>query len=727
MHRSLLRFSALGVVGLSLLASGCAGGEDPVPGEEWDSDLATASLHLQAVGSCAEVEQAVRDAAYQEVKTQLYGQMMDWLENGEERCEYQGDMYAEGSDGGDMAASGTGGDPVDDGDAGPDETSKTNNQVEGVDEADFLKTDDDGFMYVLSGDSLHVVEAWPADEADRIGSIVIEGTPKKLFISGNRALVYSSLVQEQEEYCDEYGCYGGDYSSYYGGDCTYGYGCIPQGDGNPTKLTVLDLSDRTSPSVVRELRSNGSMLAARRIDDVVHTVVTLAGPQFPVQSWADVSCDGEDAPDAQEIIDAYTEVLLENKKIIETTPISSVLPALADSATAGGDELASCPSFFKGRVNAGSGFTTLISLSMSTDSAPSASTVVSDPGAVYASGESLYMAVPQYADHGYGWYDGYDATPELSVVHRFALETDGTSSYQASGAVAGHVLNQFAMDEHESHLRIATTTGYVGGGNVFSTMSVLEQQGADLATVGKVDDIAPGEDIRSVRFAGDRGFVVTFKKTDPLFVFDLAEPAMPRILSELKIPGFSTYMHMMDDTHLLTIGYDADDHGDFAYFDGVMLQIFDVSDPLDPLLAHKEIIGTRGSSSEALTNHLAFNYFAPKDLLAIPMTICEGGDDGSYGDEMTFSGLMVYDVTVESGFALRGKLAFPMEIPEEDPYGYGGEASCSNWWTDASSVVKRSVVMDDFVYGITDSLIQVSSLAAVDQPVASVDLAAPAE
>ncbi len=723
MNRSFLRFSALGVVGLSLLATGCAG-EDPKPGPEWDDEVGTASLYLQAVGSCGEVEQAVRDAAYEEMKQSLHAEMMQWLADGEARCEAQDDMYAGYAEGsGDSAAAG--GDYADDGGSqGPEERSETNNQVAGVDEADFLKTDEDGFLYVLSGDSLHVVEAWPAADADRVGAIAIEGTPKKLFVRGNRALVYSSLEVPQQ--VDEYGNSYDDYGYGYGGECTYGYDCQFSGDGHPTKLTVLDLSDRTSPRVVRELRSNGSLLAARRVDDVVHTVVTLTGPRFQLDWDSGVQCDGDDAPDAGEIIDGYTELLLRNRKIIEETPLAAVLPALSDSATEAGDELASCPSFYRGRVTSGSGFTTLISLAMSADAAPSASTVVSEPGAVYASADSLYMAVPENQSASYGWYDGYDATPELSVVHRFALEADGTSSYQASGAVKGRVLNQFAMDEHEGHLRIATTTGRAPDENAHSTLTVLEQRGVDLAAAGVVDRIAPTEDIRSVRFAGDRGFVVTFKKTDPLFVFDLAEPTNPRILSELKVPGFSTYMHMMDDTHLLTIGFDADDHGDFAYFDGVMLQIFDVADPTAPLLAHKEVIGTRGSSSEALTNHLAFNYFAPKDLLAIPMTICEGGDDGSYGDELTFSGLMVYDVTVENGFALRGKLAFPSAEPVEDPYG-DGDQGCSSWWSDASSVVKRSVVMDDFVYGITETRILVSSLAAVDVPLASVDLAAPAE
>ncbi len=142
-----------------------------------------------------------------------------------------------------------------------------------------------------------------------------------------------------------------------------------------------------------------------------------------------------------------------------------------------------------------------------------------------------------------------------------------------------------------------------------------------LTRVGAIDQIAPGEDIRSVRFDGDRGYVVTFKKTDPLFVMDLFEPRRPKILGELKIPGFSTYIHRIDPEHLLSIGFDANDHGAFAYYDGVILQLFDVKSRIDPKLVHKEKIGTRGSSSEAATDHLAFNYLASEGLLAVPMTI----------------------------------------------------------------------------------------------------------
>jgi hypothetical protein len=173
-------------------------------------------------------------------------------------------------------------------------------------------------------------------------------------------------------------------------------------------------------------------------------------------------------------------------------------------------------------------------------------------------------------------------------------------------------------------------------------------------------------------------------------------------------------MHMLDAKHLLTIGYDAADQGDFAYFTGVLLQIFDVSDPANLKLAHKVSIGTRGTSSEALTNHLAFTLFQGK--LAVPMTICEGGDDnGGYGSTMSFSGLMVFDVSVTDGIEERGRVAHPSVSN-----GSYDNAGCSSWWTRASSVVQRSVFMDDFVYSIAQDVVRVQNVDALGSDVASV-------
>jgi uncharacterized secreted protein with C-terminal beta-propeller domain len=281
------------------------------------------------------------------------------------------------------------------------------------------------------------------------------------------------------------------------------------------------------------------------------------------------------------------------------------------------------------------------------------------------------------------------------------------------------------MSERAGYLRIATTTGRVPSPGVHSTLSILEQRESAVAIKGQLDDIAPTEDIRSVRFKGDVGYIVTFKKTDPLFVIDLADPAAPVITGELKIPGYSTYMHLMDDTHVLSIGFDAEDHDSFAYFQGIQLQIIDVSDLSNPALLHKEVIGTRGSTSDAATDHLAFNYFGVLDRLAIPMVICEeSAGGGDFGDLMTFSGLLVYEVTAEDGFAPLGRI--PHGEPEPEPEteeSYSG--ACNNWWTKGHSKVKRSIFMDDYVYSIADDLINISAVQDLEHPVAAIDLLAP--
>src|SRR5690606_17148454 len=132
----------------------------------------------------------------------------------------------------------------------------------------------------------------------------------------------------------------------------------------------------------------------------------------------------------------------------------------------------------------------------------------------------------------------------------------------------------------------ATTNGQIWDPNVYSTITTLDEKGSKLVELGRIDHLAPTEDIRSVRFRGDVGYVVTFKKTDPLFVLDLSDPSAPTVEGELKIPGFSTYMHPLDEGHLLTMGYDADDQGNFAWFQGIQLQIIGVSDLANPALLH---------------------------------------------------------------------------------------------------------------------------------------------
>jgi hypothetical protein len=626
---------------------------------------------------------------------------------------------------------------------GATEYSTTNTQVEGVDEADFVKNDA-RFVYTLAGQrpradatadpayadayastgntpgELVILDVWPAEQAHEVSRIPLDGHPKKLYLDGDRLLVYASLpVQNQQ--AQAYGSF--DYYYYYndyGGDCTYGYDCVPRGDGLATLVTVYDVSDRAAPRALRQLTLSGSYINSRRVGDVVYTLV-----QDVLQPLPGTYAAPADAPTGPEqAVAAFAELSAANRARIDAASPAELLPnvvlrstaAAAGAAAIAGDAVAQpldCGRVFEAPGGAGRGFLSVVSLSLADDGVvPERSTIVSEPGFTYASADALYVAVPQQ--------NSYDPQTgdyqERSTIHKFDL--DGlTTGYAATGLVEGRVLNQFSMDEYADHLRVASTSGYAGSDDTHSALSVLAQQGSALLTVGKIDDIAPREDIRSARFVQDRGYVVTFEKTDPLYVFDLSEPAAPRIAGELKIPGFSTYMHPIDREHLLSVGYDADDQGDFSWFRGIQLQVFDVADMSKPTLLHRTLIGTRGSSSEALENHLAFNYFAPKRWLALPITICEGGAGSDFG-ELTFSGLYLYDVSLDSGFSLLGGVSHP---PPQAVDAYG-DTSCYNWWSDASSQVKRSIIMDDVVLSITGTELKLNHAADLAHDVAVLPL-----
>ncbi len=673
------------------------------------------SAALQPLAGCGDVERSMRNSMLREMNETLDQALISYVQGGG-NCYGEGDYAsgASGAGGGANAPSASGSTGE-----GASQVSGTNNQVAGVDEADFIKNDN-AFIYVLGGGKLRIIDAFPQPETHELSAVAVDGVAKKLFIEGNRALVYSSLPPGGT--ADPSQVPPGSYGY---GECTYGYDCDFVGDGMPTKISVFDITDKAAPKLTREIKLSGSFITARRIGTAVHTVLHDNGVSFPGLSyWPDGLSYCSGTPDIPAAVAAFQDLREKNTQLIMSTPLTDWLPSIVDTtwnagvATTRSGLLGTCQGFYDSPRSDGNGFLTVLSVGIDDDSSLSTSTIVTRPGAAYASGEALYLSVRQAPDAYSGWYPGMDGVDSASTVHKFVLSEDPPrADYVASGVVKGSVLNQFSMDEDNRALRIATTTGHVPDPAVHSTVSVLQQEGQELRTVGVVDNLAPNEDIRSVRFDGSRGFIVTFKKTDPLYVLDLQDPTKPAVLGELKIPGFSTYMHMMDDNHLLTIGYDADDQGDFAWFAGVLLQIFDVTVPSQPTLLHKELIGTRGSSSEALTNHLAFTYFAPKNLLALPMTICEGGSAGTYGTDMTFSGLMVYDVNVADGFHLRGKVAHPNTSD-----GTYDSSACSNWWTQASTEVKRSIISDDYVFSVSESVIKVDQLDALGNDLVSLPI-----
>lgn len=564
--------------------------------------------------------------------------------------------------------------------------SKTNNQVAGVDEADIVKTDGT-YVYLASRGALRIVEALKP----RVLSVApIAGTVRELFVEGDRAVVYSSG------------------SGVPLPACTYGYDCVFRGDGTTTTISVFDVHDRLAPKLARTMTLSGSLMAARRIGNAVHTVVAdndSAAPRWDAWPSGMPMCGTPQAA----VNAKFAQLRADNEKLIRGR--KPHLPTITEN----GKTTQMCSSVMRTALRDGNSFTSVVSFDMTRDDvAPTTASMQSRPGAVFASDTGLYVSVAHHKPGNGRWYSYYaSSVDEVSELHKFRVgAAPDKTKYIGSGTIPGHVLNQFAMDEWYGYLRVATTKGRVPDPHVESAVSILaETSNGALARVGAITGIAPGEDIRAVRFDNERGYVVTFKKTDPLFVIDTLDPQRPKILGELKIPGFSTYIHRIDADHLLSIGFDANDHGSFAYFDGVILQLFDVKTPTDPRLLHKEKIGTRGSSSEAATNHLAFNYLASRGLLAIPMTICEGGGDGQNGDKLELSGLLVYDVDLEKGFTRLGAIN----------HGARG-ASCSTWWSNATSQVKRSVFLDDLVYSIADDRVKVQSLERLGTDVASLEL-----
>ncbi len=645
---------------------------------------------------------------------------------------------------------------------GASKFSTTNLQVPGVDEADFVKNDDNT-IYIIADEAFQIIDAWPPEQTRTVASVAVKGTPKKLYVKDDRAVIYSSIESDDTStgmtILDSLrmlrAVHQGDLTlaNYYMGyddepierECTYGYSCEFRGDGNDLIIQTYDISNKTKPVLVRETQFGGSYLNSRRIGDIVHTMVDFSELGFSKVDYlfseyvADLKerCCGSGTEwtcTDQEMLDRYDQLRADCERAVNVATMADFLPGFKDIQYSGnkriiGEGLAdTCNNIYLSSAGDGTDVVALISFDMSQSGPLGATAIVGKPGAVYASKEALYVASRHFSSAMSEWYyEDSETIKEATTVHKFALDPSSVqTTYAGSGVVKGRVLNQFSMDERDGYLRIATSNGQVPDPDVHSTLSVLQEQNGVLEIVGVVDEIAPTEDIRSVRFNGDVGFIVTFKKTDPLFVIDLSNPTRPAIKGELKVPGFATYMHLMDDKHLLTLGYDADEakSGTFAWFQGLQLRVLDVSELDDPKVLSEVTIGTRGSTSDATTNHLAFNYFPQRDLLALPMTICEGGTSGGrYGDVVNFSGLLVYRVTVDEGFVLLGG------VPHEElGTTWRSTEACNNWWTESNSKVKRSVFMssesEDFVYSIAMDLINVSNLEDLENPLASVALVA---
>lgn len=567
--------------------------------------------------------------------------------------------------------------------------SSTNTQIAGVDEADLVKTDG-RYLYLALNGALHIVLG---SEPRLISATRVTGKVRELFVERDRALLYVA--------------HGGNGAA----PCRYGYDCRFNGDGSSSELVLFDITDRKRPRILHRLQLSASLVSSRKIGSTVHTVVTQSDVAPRYETWPQgvAACaTTEDVATSR-----FNELKRKNRILIARSSFGELPTVRVD-----GVQTTVCDTVLQAADGPGVASTSVVSFDLLGNLQDlRVTTIRSRAGAVFASANALYLATdvgPRAAQETFGGAARPDYE-ERTEVHKFRIGQDPReTAYVGSGLVPGRVLNQFSMDEWSGYLRVATTRGRLPDADVYSLVSVLgETSSGSLVRVGAVTNIAPGEDIRSVRFQGDRGYVVTFKKTDPLFVLDLSVPERPAILGELKIPGFSTYMQHIGADRLLSIGFDTQERGNVAYFDGLLLQLFDVSNETRPKLLFREKIGTRGSSSEAATDHHAFNYVADRQLLAVPATVCSGESRDREPGSLQFSGLLLYRVDPSSGFERLGGVSHTVRR----------DANCSTWWSQSRSAVKRSVLFGDLVFSITSTELKVQRLDKLGRDLATIRLA----
>jgi hypothetical protein len=478
--------------------------------------------------------------------------------------------------------------------------SGTNSHEPGADEPDVVKTDGRRIVTVVRG-TLRVVDPAARRETGRLD--LTDGTPGRwwpeanLLLSGDRALVLlrpgGPEVLPDRPATDQPAA-------------PTGRPAAPPADrpAGP-RLVLVDLTGR--PTVVGTYRIDGSLLDARQTGPTVRVVVrTQPRLSFPYD---------ERRTDA--------ERTAANRAVIAGAGLDAWLPRYEWTAgTQRHTGRIGCDRLSRPATTTGTALLTVLSFDLTTgrlgDGDPV--TVASDADTVYGTAGSLYLAGSAAAGWrpgrpGAGWLPGgagaRRAAPARTDIYRFDTAAPGRPRYTGAGSVPGTLLNQYALSEWQGHLRVATTREETAG----SSVHVLAARGDRLVETGRVDGLGRGERITGVRFLGGTGYVVTFRRTDPLHILDLTDPAAPRVTGELKITGWSAYLHPMPGDRLLGVGQEADDRGRAQ---GLQVSLFDVHDPGRPALLARHHQPYAGSAAE-FDPH-AFLFDPATGLVSVPLS-----------------------------------------------------------------------------------------------------------
>jgi uncharacterized secreted protein with C-terminal beta-propeller domain len=579
--------------------------------------------------------------------------------------------------------------------------STTNIQVEGVDEADIVKNDGK-YIYVVSGGKIVIVDAYPAENAKILSEIELNGTPREIFINRDKLIVFG---QAQYEY----------YTPKVG---ISEIGIVPPRYAPKTFVKVYDVSDRQNPILKRNVSVDGDYFDSRMIGDYVYVIINQ-----PVYY-------SEPEPIPLPVIQSETKVktILASEIYYFDFPDSSyIYTNIVAVNTQNDDEEISSKTFLMGYSQ---------NMYVSTDNifivytkrfsefdfydriidkvivpiVPS--NIQSKINDIKNSDISKYEKMQEIGKLFQNYLDSLNPEEaanvmktveekmedvqkeiakemEKTIIHKISV-SNGKIDYKTNGDVPGYVLNQFSMDEYNGYFRISTTTGSWRT-QLANNVYVLDD---NLKTVGKVEDLASGERIYSARFVGEKGFMVTFRQIDPLFVIDLSDPNNPKVLGYLKIPGVSDYLHPYDETHLIGVGRDATEQGRIQ---GMKLSLFDITDVSNPKEISKYIIGESGTDSDALRDHKAFLFSKSKNLLVIPIRLSESGKWNAW------QGAYVFNLDLDNGFVIKGRI------------NHANETSGKEYYYDYSSQVKRSLYIGNVLYTISDKKIMMNDLGSLDK------------
>ena len=593
---------------------------------------------------------------------------------------------------------------------------ETNVQVKGIDEPDVMKNDGK-YLYTVSNNEVNIYSILPADSMKLASSVKFANStgkseyPNALFVKGDLLVVFSTentyipydkTTQQPGETKPDETVSAAEPGSGQNSPGSEDVGSVePQSAAqapdeqvknsapdidyyyrgyydsrSASVCTIYNISNREAPKQIKRMTQDGSFISARLIGSELYVLSSY-------------------------YVNIYAQTNLENICIpaVAVDGKSENIPAADISITKNPE-----PSYL---VVCGINLDDL-------NAEPDKKAVLGGGSEAYCTADSLFASRTVYA----GGSQTRDWGGDIAVIannysysteiYRFAIG-GGKVEFKNSGKVNGQILNQFSMDEYNGYFRIATTSG--DWNETSSNVFVLNDK---LEVVGKVENIAPKERIFAVRFMGETAYVVTFEQTDPLFVLNLSDPKAPKIIGELKLPGFSSYLHPVTDTLLLGIGQNGNESGTTP---GIKLSLFDVSDPANPKEIDKLVI-EGNCSSEAMNNHKAFMVYPEKGLFGIPVLkynnylyysepAAQDGSasDGSSSSTVTSFGGPDYMVSSFETYTVQGGKIVPVMSYKENNkqsadsyYYYGG--------------ITRGTYVDNTIYTLSASALTSFNMAS---------------